>query len=122
MIYILLSLLICHFLADYCLTTHGMIAAKAKGWPLLPIVGHAAVHAILMGAALDVLGISWKMCLWLAALQLVTHFVIDTMKGVLTGHFPLLADNTQKPFWILYGFDQLLHLLVILLIAYLSVV
>ena len=77
MIYILLSLLICHFLADYCLTTHGMIAAKAKGWPLLPIVGHAAVHAILMGAALAVMGISWKMCLWLAALQLVTHFVIS---------------------------------------------
>ena len=75
-----------------------------------------------MGAALAVMGISWKMCLWLAALQLVTHFVIDTTKGVLTGHFPLLADNTQKPFWILYGFDQLLHLLVILLVASLSVI
>ena len=117
MIYILISLLICHFVADYCLTTPDMIAAKAKGWPLLPIVGHAAVHAVMMGATLAAMGIPWKMCLWLAVLQLVSHFVIDTTKGVLTGRFPLLADNTRKPFWILYGFDQLLHLLVILLIA-----
>ena len=37
-------------------------------------------------------------------------------KGRLTALYPVLADQHSKPYWMLYGFDQLLHLLVLVLI------
>ena len=120
MVYLFVSLLVCHYVADYCLTTHGMIAAKAKGKPWFPIAGHAAIHAILMGAVLLAFGIGWKLCVLLSFIQWVSHFIIDTTKGMLTARFPLLADNTRKPFWMLYGLDQLLHLLIIVVMTTLA--
>ena len=115
---LLISLLICHFLADYCLTTPQMIKAKASGKKLQHIFFHSCVHAVLMGLVFLAFSVSWKTVLLLSAFELCSHFVIDYLKGLSGRLFPALADNQQKPFWILYGLDQLLHLLVIVAMTY----
>ena len=115
---LLISLFICHFLADYCLTTPQMIKAKASGKKLQHIFFHSCVHAILMGLVFLAFSVSWKSILLLFSFELCSHFVIDYMKGFVGRQFTSLADNQQKPFWILYGLDQLLHLLVIVAMVY----
>lgn len=116
--FLLIALLFCHYLADYCFTTPSMIKAKADGKMAGPILLHAGVHALLVGVCLLVFGVSWKLLLLLMLAELVSHYLIDTAKGLLTARFPLLADQQKKPYWMLYGFDQLLHLLVIVGIWY----
>lgn len=118
---LLISLLACHFLADYCLTTPQMIEAKASGKHLQHIVFHAAIHAVLMGTVLLILGTPLALAAAMTALELVTHFAIDYGKGLLGRKFHTCGDNTNKAFWVLYGFDQLLHLLVIVAIVYFAV-
>ena len=114
---LIITLLVCHYLADFCLTSPAMIRAKADGHRVWPIVGHAAVHAVLMGLCMLVVwSVSWKMLLMLMGVELVTHFLIDTSKGRLSASFPLLADRGHKPYWVLYGFDQLLHQFVVVFI------
>ncbi len=43
MLLLLISLLVCHYLADFCLTTPAMIRAKADGRNPWPILLHAAI-------------------------------------------------------------------------------
>ena len=95
-----------------------MIRAKADGRNIWPILLHASVHALLVGVCLLVFGVAWKLLLLLVLAELVTHFLIDTAKGRFTSRFPKLADMQQKPYWMLYGFDQLLHLFVIVGVWY----
>lgn len=113
-------LLVCHYLADFCLTSPVMIRAKADGRNVWPILLHASVHAFLIGLCLLLWGISWKILLLMMLAELVTHFLIDTGKGQLTARYPTLADQQRKPYWMLYGFDQFLHLLVIVIIWHCS--
>lgn len=112
--YLLLSLLLaCHYLGDFCLTFPSMIKAKSSGKISFPILYHAGVHAILMMLVLALFGVSLSGCLTGFAIELVSHFVIDVLKGALTAKQKILQDNSHKPYWMLYGLDQLLHLLVI---------
>ena len=113
MFYLLTSLLVCHYLADFCFTSPRMIKAKADGRNPWPILLHAGVHAGLVSICLLCWGVEWKLLCVLATLELLSHFLIDSAKGHITAHYPLLADSQKKPYWMLYGFDQLLHLLVI---------
>ena len=114
---LLIALLICHYLADFCLTSPTMIRAKADGRRLWPIAWHAAIHALLMGVCLLIAGTDIIRTMMLMGFELITHFAIDTLKGRLTARFTVLADQLQKPYWMVYGFDQLLHLLVIVAIV-----
>jgi hypothetical protein len=95
-----------------------MIRAKADGRNPWPILLHAGIHAGLVGICLLCWHSPWKPLLLLVLLELVSHFLIDTMKGRLTARFPILADMQQKPYWMLYSLDQLLHLMVLVLIWY----
>lgn len=115
---LLIALLVGHYLADFCLTTPAMIRAKADGRNVLPILLHAGIHALLVGVCLLAFGVQWRLLLLLMLAELVSHYLIDTTKGLLTARFPKLADMQQKPYWMLYGFDQLLHLLIIVGIWY----
>ena len=115
-IYLLLSLLVCHYLADYCLTFPSLIRAKADGRRLLPILQHACVHGSLMGVCLFISGVEMGDVLWLVGFEVATHFVIDVSKTVASLHFPILADRGRKPYWMAYGLDQLLHQVVVVMI------
>ncbi|QFQ11665.1 DUF3307 domain-containing protein [Pseudoprevotella muciniphila] len=113
---LLTSLIVCHFFADFCLTTSSMIRAKADGKVLLPILEHSFVHALLMGFCLLLFETAWKILIMLMVFEMLSHFLIDTGKGLIMSHFKIFADNRRKPYWILYGFDQLLHQTIIILI------
>jgi len=113
---LLIALMVCHYLADYCLTFPFMIRAKADGGNPWPILLHAGIHAALMTGCLMLWGVGGRLLLILCAVELLTHFLVDWAKGRITAAFPLLSDMKRKPYWMLYGFDQLLHLLVIALI------
>lgn len=115
---VLVSLIICHYLADFCLTWPELIRVKADGKDQWPIVLHATIHALLMGFCLLVYGIEWQLLLLLVLLELLSHFIIDTTKARLSIRFPYWTDMRRKPYWMLYGLDQLLHQLVIVLIWY----
>ena len=111
---ILIGLFICHFLADYThLSTNWMLNAKRLGKPLTPIFAHAMVHTILMGIFLWSFGISNTILLMVC--QLTTHFLIDVWKGRINSCFPTLQSPANKWHWVVFGFDQLLHALVIIL-------
>lgn len=112
---LLVALLVCHYLADFCLTMPMMIRAKADGRNPWPILLHASVHAMLIGLCLLVWGVAWKLLLLLMLIELVSHFLIDTGKGRLTLFIPLFANQT-KYYWLLFGFDQLLHQFVLVLV------
>ena len=109
-------LLAVHYLADFCLTTHSMIAAKADGKNLWPIACHAFVHAILMALVVWLVGYAFKTGLFVLAVEWLSHLAIDTAKGRLTSHYAILADATRKPYWMLYGLDQFLHVGVIIVL------
>ncbi len=112
---ILIGLFICHFLADYThLSTAWMLNAKRFGKPLFPIFIHAAMHTMLMSLVLGwFIGFTnnWA---YLVIFQWVTHFLIDVWKGRMNGWFPSLQSPANKWHWIVFGFDQLLHALVII--------
>jgi len=58
---LLVALLVCHYLADFCLTMPVMIQAKADGRNLWLIALHATIHAFLMGLlCLLIYGIDWQ--------------------------------------------------------------
>lgn len=73
-ILVLISLIICHYLADFQLTTPSMIAAKTKGAPALPIMSHAAVHALLIFLCLLIAGATWELSSILAGIEFITHY------------------------------------------------
>lgn len=120
---ILIGLFICHFLADYThLSTAWMLNAKRLGTPLFPIFIHALIHATLMSLFIWVY-ISYSTNYWYGFLvieiklflfQLISHFLIDVWKGRMNGWFPALQSPANKWHWIIFGFDQLLHTLVII--------
>lgn len=110
---ILIGLFICHFLADFThLSTAWMLNAKRFGTPLLPIAAHALVHAVLMTIFLLLLNVNNFGVLFL--FQWITHLSIDVWKGRMNGWFPSLQNPANKWHWIIFGFDQLLHALVII--------
>ena len=115
MVYVLfIGLLFCHFLADYThLSTNWMLSAKRLGKPLFPIFIHAAMHAMLMSLVLGwFIGFTndWA---YLVIFQWVTHFIIDVWKGRMNGWFTTLQSPANKWHWVIFGFDQLLHMVVI---------
>lgn len=108
------SLLACHYLADYShLTRPWMLKAKATGSPILPIISHAMVHVVLMAIVMFSLGVDGKLAQTALLLQLVSHTIIDVVKGKLNV-FPAIKNPTNQWHWITFGGDQLLHQLVIL--------
>jgi hypothetical protein len=113
---ILIGLFICHWLADYThLSNTWMLNAKRLGTPLLPILTHAMVHTLLMGIFLGCMGIS--NAIFLMGIQLITHFIIDVWKGRMNGWFPALQSPAIKWHWVVFGFDQLLHTFVIIIMS-----
>lgn len=121
---ILLLFQLTHWLADYThLSTKLMLDAKRLGRPLLPIFYHACVHYGLV--AIVLLPFLWpdKPLEWvlLCQLQLFSHWGIDILKGRMNGWFPSLQNPANKFHWYIFGFDQLLHQVVLIIITFLAV-
>ena len=127
---ILIGLFICHFLADYThLSTSWMLNAKRLGKPMFPIFCHALVHSTLMWVFINIyfyihiesynmFDSEYMTADLLFLFQLITHFLIDVWKGRMNNWFPSLQSPTNKWHWIVFGFDQLLHSTVIIIMSY----
>jgi hypothetical protein len=118
---LLIALFFCHFLADYTwLSTNWMLEAKRFGKPLFPIFIHAAMHAMLMSVALGLyIGFTDKWA-YLVIFQWVSHFAIDVLKGKVNIWFPAVQNPANKWHWIVFGADQFLHAIVIVIMYQLS--
>ncbi len=118
---LLIALLVAHWFGDFSpLSTPWMLNAKRLGKPLFPIFVHAGVHAVLVAVVLffycDV-----RMMMLFAGFECITHFLIDVLKGRLQSVFPVLNDAHRPPFWMLFGADQFLHILVLIIISHLAI-
>mgnify|MGYP000629713577 FL=1 len=94
-----------------------MLDGKRFGKPLLPILFHAWIHAVLMAVFLKLYGIDWKTVAICYTIQKGTHFIIDVWKGKMNVWFPSLQSPDNKLHWVVFGFDQLLHSVVIIWMA-----
>ena len=114
---VLICLGICHWVCDYIFVTPEMLAAKRIGRPFLPIFDHALDHAFLMGVILFAFGVS--NFILLALFQLVAHFLIDIGKGFINLKSPKYENPRNKCHWVIFGLDQFLHFLTIVIMVYL---
>lgn len=115
---ILILLFACHFLCDFThLSTNWMLAAKRFGKPLFPIFIHASVHAMLMSLVLLFFIGHTDTWVYLVLFQWSTHFLIDVWKGKMNYWFPELQNPANKWHWIVFGFDQFLHAIVIIIMV-----
>lgn len=99
-----------------------MLTAKRLGTPWFPIFCHALVHTVLMYIALTIYSnhvseLNRFVILTVLFLQLVTHFWIDVLKGKMNAWFPSLQSPSNKWHWIVFGADQFLHALVIIIMV-----
>ena len=117
---LLILLFLAHYIADYThLSTVWMLNAKKIGKPLFPIFIHALVHSLLM-TIIIIFFTDWNiLILYLLIIQLLSHFIIDTLKGKMNIWFPSIQNPANKFHWYVFGFDQYLHILVIILMNYL---
>lgn len=116
---ILIGLFFCHWLADYThLSMSHMLNAKRLGMPLFPIFQHAAMHALIMTIFLFfIVGLPQLLVIKLTSFQLITHFLIDLWKGRMNARFPSLQSQANKFHWYVFGFDQYLHTIVIIIMS-----
>jgi hypothetical protein len=114
----LIVLNLCHWAADFThLSTDWMLNAKKYGKPLYPIFVHALVHAILF--FLSVLFLyDMDKAIFAGIFQLTKHFLIDVLKGKINFLFRRLEDPTNKFHWWVFGADQFMHHLIIILTVY----
>lgn len=114
-IFILLN--ICHWAADYTqLSRPYMLAAKRLGSPLRPIIEHGVIHGLLMGfVSLFFVNIWTAIAVFL--FQAVTHSGIDVLKGKMNVWFPALQNPANVYHWWVFGADQFLHQVAIIIIS-----
>jgi hypothetical protein len=91
-----------HFLSDFPLQTPYMMGKfKKQGW-VIPLLTHCLMHSTFTLAILSVLG--KPNLLWLPAVDLVCHFIIDRVKATLP-----YRDPSKSSFWCSLGIDQMMH-------------
>lgn len=116
----------CHWLGDYTeLLTHRMLEAKKIGSPG-PIFFHAYIHAVLMSFFCEIVftyhipgynpfATHYTRVDTIFCLQLVSHFVIDMLKGKMNIWYPRAADPSNRIHWKISGADQYFHQLIIII-------
>lgn len=108
---ILYQLILSHLAFDYGKAlTPEMIIAKSKGYPYLPILKHAALHALGVFIVLSLNGIDLYKCVLSSLFELVAHFCMDVLKGRIETKYPNLKDNRNPYHWHLFQFDQFIHI------------
>ena len=104
-----------HFVADFVLQNVWMLQKARPNWDfVLPLSIHCGIHGLLtLVAVLYVYPQGW----WLAALDFVVHFIMDRIKAG-PRYLGRYTDVRGKAFWVSFGFDQMVHHLTHLYIAW----
>jgi hypothetical protein len=114
---LILWLFVKHFVCDFPLQAFPyMYLNKGKYFHLGGLM-HAAVHFYGTTLVLWLCGIPLAVSIWMGLVDYVLHYHIDWAKVKVT-KFYNLTPMTSEWFWILLGFDQLLHALTYFYIVY----
>lgn len=116
---LILLLQLKHLFADYYLQTGKMLSGRGE-YMHVGRAQHASVHAIGTLIALILVGTSVLPLLVLTLFDWVVHFHIDFWKGRYSDKKCLAPD--QAAFWRAFGFDQFLHQLTYVALAWLWMV
>lgn len=104
-----------HFFADFVFQNVWMLQKSRPGWDFVPPLAiHCSVHALItLAVALYLAPIYW----WLCVVDFVIHFVMDRIKAG-PRYLGRFHDIRGKAFWVTFGFDQMVHHLTHLFIAW----
>jgi hypothetical protein len=115
MLTVLFLLFIKHFICDFPLQAYAWMY-RNKGTYLHPGgIAHAATHAI--GTLIILAPFIGGAAVLYALIDMLVHYHIDWAKMNVNKHYDL-QPNTSERFWILLGFDQLLHHITYFAIVY----
>ena len=113
----LFCLFIKHFICDFPLQANSWMY-RNKGTYLHPGgIAHAGIHS--MGTLLVLAPFIGSASLMYAVIDMIVHYHIDWAKMNISKRYDLQPNNSEC-FWILLGFDQLLHHLTYFMIIYLA--
>jgi len=94
-------ILAAHWLSDFLFQPHSIASTKGKSWKALAL--HIVQYVVCMALLTLPLGLGWAFVAWTGALHLAT----DAWTARLSGW--CYRTERIKPFWVVIGFDQLLH-------------
>ncbi len=114
----LLCLFAKHFICDFPLQTSPWMYRNKGIYLHAGGITHAAVHGVGTLLVLTPF-VSVTAALQFALLDMLIHYHVDWAKMIIGKRYNLRPDNSDW-FWILLGFDQLLHHLTYFLIVYLA--
>lgn len=115
---ILVWLLVKHFVCDFPLQSHPFLYSHKAEYGALGGITHALIHGVGTLVVLFLLpDIDAQTVLLFAAIDSLIHYHIDWAKMSLNKKMGWGPTNSEK-FWMLLGFDQFLHHLTYVLIAY----
>jgi hypothetical protein len=102
----LFLLFIKHFICDFPLQANPWLY-RNKGTYMHPGgIAHAGIHAL--GTLLVLAPFIGSLSMLYAAIDMLVHYHIDWAKMNISKRYDLQPNNSER-FWILLGFDQLLH-------------
>jgi hypothetical protein len=111
-VYLLTALLVKHFICDYPLQMFPLMYENKGTFPHPGGIVHALIHSIGTCVALYFFSgkdLAWNQYFLLAFLfEGSLHYVIDYWK-VNIGRRYKLGPTTSSLYWVILGFDQLLH-------------
>jgi len=110
LMYLLAAILVKHFVCDFLLQAHPYQYLNKGTYGHPGGILHASIHGVGMFLVLvwflPVFSVMLSAMIWL---DMVTHYHIDWAKMNIGKKYNLKPDNSEW-FWILLGFDQLLHM------------
>lgn len=111
----LFLLFVKHFICDFPLQSNPWLY-RNKGTYLHPGgITHAGIHAL--GTLLVLASFIGSVAIVYAAIDMLVHYHIDWAKMNISKHYDLQPNNSEY-FWVLLGFDQLLHHITYFIIIY----
>ncbi len=106
-----LTILVVHFLADFCLQTHDQATMKSTSNKFLGY--HVGTYSLIWFiASYGLLG-DWWSAFWFAMTTFSLHFWTDYVTSRLTKHY--FGKQDYHNGFVVVGFDQILHYLQLLL-------
>lgn len=104
-VYLVLWVLFAHWIADFVCQTHWQASNKSKNWNAL--LRHVVVYTAIMAALVGIVVQSWFRWEVFVAITFVAHFITDAITSRVTSR--LYAKQDWHNFFVVVGFDQLLH-------------
>lgn len=93
----ILIILVVHFVADFVLQSHWMAINKSKSWKAL--LTHTAIYSCIWIVIIP----NWKFIL----ITFISHTLIDAITSRI--NTKLWKEGKIHQFFVMIGFDQLLH-------------